>query len=92
MKKVGIRELKNRLGSYVRKVRRGATILITDRGKPVARIVPEPETPRARSLEDLLQELQAAGHLRLGTKPFARIKPVPAGGKPASQMIVEDRR
>lgn len=92
MKKVGIRELKNRLGTYVRQVRRGATIVITDRGQPVARIVPEPETPRGKSLEDLLQELAAAGHIRLGTRPFAKVKPVPARGKPASQMIIEDRR
>lgn len=92
MKKVGLRELKNRLAVYVKQVRRGATILVTDRGMPVARIVPEPETQQARPLEELLRELAAAGHLRLGTKPFAKIRPVQARGKPASQMIIEDRR
>lgn len=94
MKKVGIRELKNRLGAYVKQVRRGATILITDRGKPVARIIREPDTAQPKSLEALLKELAAAGYLRLPAdpKPFSDFKPVRARGKPASQMIIEDRR
>ena len=37
---VGSRELKNRLGSYLRQVRRGATIVVTDRGTPVAELRP----------------------------------------------------
>jgi hypothetical protein len=35
-KTVGARELKTRLGGYLRAVRSGATILVTDRGEPVA--------------------------------------------------------
>ncbi len=37
---VGIREMKNRLSDYVRRVRRGETILVTDRGRVVARLTP----------------------------------------------------
>jgi prevent-host-death family protein len=37
---VGIREMKNRLSDYVRRVRRGETILVTDRGRVVARLAP----------------------------------------------------
>ena len=92
MKKVGIRELKNRLGIYVRQVRRGATILITDRGQPVARMIPEPEPRHPKSLDDLLKELAAAGHIRLATRPLRPIKPVPGRGRLASQMVIEDRR
>jgi prevent-host-death family protein len=40
MKSVGSRELKNRLGSYLRQVRDGATILVTDRGRPIAELRP----------------------------------------------------
>ncbi len=36
MKAVGIRELKARLSQYVREVRRGEIILVTDRGEVVA--------------------------------------------------------
>lgn len=35
---VGIRELKARLSEYVRKAAGGEQILVTDRGKPVARL------------------------------------------------------
>ncbi|MCI0774033.1 MAG: type II toxin-antitoxin system prevent-host-death family antitoxin, partial [Chloroflexi bacterium] len=37
---VGIRELKNRLSKYLRAVKAGQTILITDRGRPVGRLIP----------------------------------------------------
>lgn len=33
---VGARDLKNRLGSYLRAVREGTRIIVTERGKPVA--------------------------------------------------------
>jgi prevent-host-death family protein len=37
---VGIRELENQLSRYVARVRRGEEIVVTDRGSPVARLVP----------------------------------------------------
>lgn len=42
-KKVGVKELKNRLSAYLREVRSGRRILVTDRGEVVA------ELHRARS-------------------------------------------
>ena len=38
MKVVGIRELKNRLSEYIRLVRNGERVLVTDRGVIVAEI------------------------------------------------------
>jgi len=38
MKAVGIRELKNRLSDYLRRVRRGEEVLVTDRGEVIAEI------------------------------------------------------
>ena len=89
MKTVGSRELKNRLGRYLGLVRRGETIIVTDRGKTVAHIVP-PKTPNGKARDDvdeILKQLEAEGHLRLGTRPFKRFKPVHVKGKPVSQMI-----
>jgi len=40
MKTVGIRELKDRLSSYLREAAAGEPIVVTDRGKPVAEILP----------------------------------------------------
>ncbi|MBN2388882.1 MAG: type II toxin-antitoxin system prevent-host-death family antitoxin [Anaerolineales bacterium] len=37
---VGTRELKNRLSQYLRRVKAGETVVITERGKPVGQIVP----------------------------------------------------
>lgn len=40
MKSVGLRELKNRLAEYVRQVRTGEAVLVTDRGDVVAELGP----------------------------------------------------
>ena len=86
MKTVGSRELKNRLGRYLGLVGRGETIVVTDRGKPVARLVPpSPERGEEAGLDGILKKLEVEGHLRLGTRPFRRFKPIPLKGKPASE-------
>ncbi len=40
MKTVGVRELKNRLSEYLRSVRAGEGVLVTDRGEVVAELAP----------------------------------------------------
>jgi prevent-host-death family protein len=40
MKTVGVRELKNRLSEYLRQVRSGESVLVTDRGQLVAELTP----------------------------------------------------
>lgn len=93
MKKVGCREFKNRQGYYLRRVRLGETIIVTDRGKPVAKVQPVSEEERdAPTLDEKLRQLEAEGHLRLGKGRFTPYDPVPASGKPASQIIIEDRK
>ncbi len=37
---VGVRELKARLSAYLAIVQQGAEVVVTDRGRPVARLVP----------------------------------------------------
>ncbi len=92
MTSVGSRKLKNRLGAYLARVKRGETILITDRGKPVAELRPHEANQRTGpTVEEILRQMEAEGHLRLATRPFPKRKPIPCKGKPASQMIIEDR-
>ncbi|MGH9788923.1 MAG: type II toxin-antitoxin system Phd/YefM family antitoxin [Candidatus Acidiferrales bacterium] len=92
MKKVGTRELKNRQGHYIRRVRRGETLLITVRGKTVAKLSPaDGDIAEVSPLEARLHELAAQGHLRLARRRPKPFKPLPARGKPASQIIIEDR-
>jgi prevent-host-death family protein len=40
MKTVGVRELKNRLSEYIRQVKSGEGVLVTDRGQVVAELTP----------------------------------------------------
>jgi prevent-host-death family protein len=89
MKTVGSRELKNRLGRYLGLVGRGETVIVTDRGKPVAHLVPP--GPVDTGLDEILKKLEDQGHLRLGKRPFRRFKPARLKGKPASKIILEDR-
>jgi len=94
MKTVGSRELKNRLGRYLGLVRRGETIIVTDRGKTVAHLTPPArEEDGTDNLVDVLKRLEAQGHVRLAKDPSGRrvFKPIVTRGKPASQMVIEDR-
>ncbi len=93
MQRVGSREFKNRMGRYMRAVRKGQTLILTDRGKVVARVSPEEDTQTASNdLQKRLKELEAKGLIHLATKPFGKFRAVKSKGKPASQMIIEDRR
>jgi prevent-host-death family protein len=42
MRSIGIRELRQRASEFLRIVERGETVEITDRGRPVAMLVPVP--------------------------------------------------
>jgi prevent-host-death family protein len=53
MKAVGLKVLKNKLSEYVRMAERGETVLVTDRDRVVAEIVP-PEKTRSPVLADAL--------------------------------------
>jgi antitoxin (DNA-binding transcriptional repressor) of toxin-antitoxin stability system len=53
VKAVGLKVLKNKLSEYVRLAERGETVLVTDRDRVVAEIVP-PESTRSPVLADAL--------------------------------------
>lgn len=91
MRTVGSRELKNRLGRYLGLVGKGETIVVTDRGKPVARILPPNLNEEDAGLEKVLLQLEAEGHLRRGSGRFKHFKPARIKGKSASKMLLEDR-
>jgi len=65
MKKASISEAKNSLSRLLERVRRGETVLITDRDRPVARLAPVGAGPGGEA-EGRLDRLQRAGLLRLG--------------------------
>jgi prevent-host-death family protein len=93
MQRVGTREFKNRLGRYLRAVRTGHTLIITARGRAIAKLVPtEDEPSREKALWEKLEELAAQGYIRLGRGTLSKFRAVKSRGKAASEMIIEDRR
>jgi antitoxin (DNA-binding transcriptional repressor) of toxin-antitoxin stability system len=51
MTRVGLRELKNSLGVYIRRVCAGETVIVTDRGEVVAELSPPVRTAKAGLLD-----------------------------------------
>lgn len=63
---MGLRELKNRLSEYVREVRSGKVVLVTDRGEVVAELIPRGQAGDGRGVPSALVALARKGHLTLG--------------------------
>jgi prevent-host-death family protein len=86
---VGARELKVRLGTYLRRVRAGGTLIVTDRGQPVAEL--RPLAAEAGS-DAVLAKLQAAGAVaRPSKKTLPPFRPVVSRGPSAAAAIIEGR-
>jgi antitoxin (DNA-binding transcriptional repressor) of toxin-antitoxin stability system len=75
MKRVGLRELKNRLSEYVRLARRGDIVLVTDRGQVVAELRPPGRAPSEPGDYSRLTELARRGLLTLGGPNEAQLYP-----------------
>lgn len=65
MKTATVSELKMSLSDYLKRVRAGEEVLVKDRGRPVARLVPV--DPAGRSVPAHLLDLEKAGLVRIGT-------------------------
>ena len=67
---IGIRELKSKLSECVRDVKRGGIVVVTERGRRVARLVPESD-----SLDDRLAVLTKAGAMQWSGRRLGRAEP-----------------
>jgi prevent-host-death family protein len=89
MTTVGVRDLKNRLSEYLRRVADGERITVTDRGRPVAVMTP-PESPAEH---EIVRRMVREGIASWGGgKPRGAARPVRIRGKPLSSTVLEDRR
>ena len=93
MKVVSITEAKNRLSALLDRVRAGETILIVDRGVPVARL----EHAAGDDAEGRLRRLERAGLVRRGTQPpppslALDELPRPRDGASVVEALLEERR
>jgi prevent-host-death family protein len=86
---VGARELKTRLGTYLRIVREGRRLLVTERGEPVAELRPVQADP---SVPARLLTLSTKRSVTLPVrKSMAAFKPIQSRGRPLSDAVRENR-
>lgn len=86
MSQVGVRALKQNASAVVAEAAAGAEVTITDRGRPVAQLVPLPASR--------LDELLASGRARPAKRSLASLRP-PArrmGGRTALSSILAEQR
>lgn len=84
---VGIRELKTHLSQYIKRVKSGEMIVITEHGKPVGRIVPHVEY----SLEEKLLALRDSGFLIWeGEGLPAKLEPYEPAEKLRDDILLSD--
>lgn len=88
---VSIRELKSRLSHYLRLTRKGESVVITDRGVPVGRIVPV--VPGGQDLGERLASMREAGQVQWSGQKLAAAKPVAKarGRRTVAELLLEDR-
>jgi len=87
MEKVGIRELKNNLSKYLQDIRRGKSLVITDRQESIALIEPI-KTSSLKNIYPLLENGIASWN---GGKPRGTSIKI-TGRKTVSKRVSEDRR
>jgi prevent-host-death family protein len=82
---VGVRELHDRLSEYLERVEGGKTVIVTRRGKPIARLI-------GVDGEEPLADLERRGLVRKPTKPRTPHVPRVKGLGSVSDLVREQRR
>jgi antitoxin (DNA-binding transcriptional repressor) of toxin-antitoxin stability system len=87
-RRIGSRELKSSLSECIRDVKAGRTVVVTEHGSAVARMIPE-----NASLGDRLDALRRAGSLAWSGRRLRRLKPVarPRGTRTVADLVGENR-
>jgi len=91
MNRIGVRQLQQNAAAALKRVRHGEQIEVTDRGRPVAMLVPV-------AARNVLDALEAAGRLaraegdllELGT-PIRRVRKVEAPSRRLARMRAAER-
>ncbi len=89
---VGVRQLKNSLSRYLRAVREGEVVLVTERGRVIAELRPRSEDGPGDDKSALaaleIQGVLTRGHGRPSMEAAVKLP----GRVRASAMLIEDRR
>jgi prevent-host-death family protein len=85
----GVAKVKARLSEYLARVRAGNDVLITEHGRPIAKIVP------VSSEREELAELERQGLIRVGTMKLPKgflDAPRPKADAGVTEALLEERR
>lgn len=90
MERVGLREANVHFAKYMKLVKEGEEILLTDRGEPFAVI--KPLSKRRKPVEERLQLLEKEGILiRARKRRMPLHELVTLEGRPLSEIVAEER-
>ncbi len=96
MQAVGVRDLKNKLSEYLRRVRLGEGVLVTDRGEVVAELLPPRQGQGDPSVPAGLQSLAKRGLLTLGapagTDLYPALRRKPGKHRRSSAQLLDEER
>lgn len=92
MKNAAVSALKATLSQFLAYVKKGEELLITERGKPIAKIIPLRHSPAAGLSE--LYELERAGVVKIGSGHLPKNfwttrRPVDARGLARKALVME---
>lgn len=87
MRSIGVRELRQNASRYLREVKRGETVEVTERGEPIARLVPIPR-------ESTYERMVAEGRITPARGKLSDLGPPlePKPGVPLPSEILEQMR
>jgi len=90
---VGIRELKQNASAVVARAARGEALVVTDRGRPVARLLPLERKGRIQEMIDLGQIIMPERSIRDVIKDGRHVPPIKlTGNGPSISEVLEELR
>jgi prevent-host-death family protein len=83
MNRIGVRDLRQNASRWLKRVAAGESFEVTDRGRPIALLVPIPGADGLDALVAAGRARRGDGHLRELGPPL----PLPAGASPPSEVL-----
>jgi prevent-host-death family protein len=89
MIKIGLREANLHFTKYVKMIKDGKEVILTERGTPIAVIKP---IPQKGGIESKIKSLEEQGLLKGAKKGKLPVhRPITIRGKPISEVVMEER-
>jgi prevent-host-death family protein len=83
---IDLENLQSQLRDYLGRTREGESFLVTDRGEPVAELIP------LRPARQILERLVAEGTVEWGGEKPKGLRGIVVRGEPVSETIIRARR